>query len=222
MLGKKQVLWFLCLLALWSTVIFLFIRSNRNLGLEELLSFQPENRFFSVLVMLFLFLLKSVDLLIHSAVLYSLSGIMYRLPFALCINLAGIFILSAVPYFIGRSLGSKVVEAIHEKYPKLRMYNHMTELGSFTFAFLLRCLGLPIVVVGAYLGAKRVAFRPYLAASVLGLVLEMVPYTIFGDHALELGLSSAVPVVFAVHLFMTILALLLRRLILFVQRRKQP
>lgn len=209
--STKQFLWALCLLILWSTVIFMFIRSNGKLGLDELLSYQPESKALSVLAMLLLFLLKSVDFLIHSAVLYALSGIMYKLPFALFLNLIGICIMSAVPYFIGCSLGTNAVEMIREKYPKLRTSDNMTGLGGFTFALLLRCLGVPIIIVGLYLGAKKTAFRPYLTASVLGLSIGMVPYTIIGDYALALGFSSAVPLVITVHLLTIVIAVLLRK-----------
>ena len=122
--GKKyKLLWGLFLLVAWSTVIVLFARNQDDLSAQALASYQPERPFVSGLVMLGLFLLKSVDFLIHSGILYAAVGIMFPLPIALLLNLVGIVITVTPAYFMGRIWGPAVIETIYEKY--LRCKNTM-------------------------------------------------------------------------------------------------
>ena len=114
--GKKyKLLWALFLLAAWSTVIVLFVRHQDGLSAQALASYQPERPFVSFLVMLGLSLLKSVDFLIHSGILYAAVGIMFPLPIALLLNLVGIVITVTPAYFLGRIWGPAVIDSLYEK-----------------------------------------------------------------------------------------------------------
>ena len=182
--GKKyKFLWGLFLLAAWSTVIVLFARHQDNLSAQALASYQPERPFLSCLVMLGLFLLKSVDFLIHSGILYAAVGIMFPLPVALLLNLIGIIITVTPAYFMGRIWGPAVIETLYEKYPRLRFYTQGAAGGSFMVALLLRTVGLPIQIGSVYMGAANYSFGRFLSGSVLGLLPVMVPYTVMGESA---------------------------------------
>ena len=180
--GKKQkMIWALCLLMAWGTVLFLFIRHNGGFSAHELAHYHPDRPFLSCLVMLGLFILKSVDFLIHSGVLYAANGIMFPLPLALLMNLVGIVITVIPTYFLGRVWGTLVVEFLFQKYPKLRVFDHNTDGGSILIAVLLRTAGLPIQVGSLYMGAAHYSFGRFLLGSLIGLLPMMVPYTIMGE-----------------------------------------
>ena len=207
--GKKyKLFWGLFLVAAWSTVIVLFVRHQDGLSAQALASYQPERPFVSCLVMLGLFLLKSVDFLIHSGILYAAVGIMYPLPIALLLNLVGIVITVTPAYFMGRIWDPAVIDTLYEKYPRLRTFTQGTAGGSFMVAFLLRTVGLPIQVGSVYMGAANYRFGRFLSGSVLGLLPIMVPYTIMGENAGKPG-SPAFVVALSIEVLTVIVSLLI-------------
>lgn len=178
-------IWGACLLLIWSCAIALFVRTNGWLSVDELLHFRPESKLMAVLAMLGLFMLKSVDFLINSGVLYAVSAILFPLPAALALNLAGAAIVSAVPYCVGHSLGAPLLAHIRRRYPKLRRLEAVQTKGVFFFALLMRCAGIPVCIVGVYFGADKSDFQKYMAGSVLGLMPMIIPYTILGSSAAD-------------------------------------
>ena len=182
--GKKyKLLWGLFLLVAWSTVIVLFARNQDDLSAQALASYQPEQPFVSFLVMLGLYLLKSVDFLIHSGILYAAVGIMFPLPIALLLNLVGIIITVTPAYYLGRIWVPAAIETLYEKYPRLHFYTQGAAGGSFMVAFLLRTVGLPIQIGSVYMGAANYGFGRFLSGSVIGLLPIMIPYTVMGESA---------------------------------------
>ena len=94
-------------------------------------------------------------------------------------------IISTVPYFVGKSLGSPILKRIEAKYPKFQEVEKKSGDNVFLLALLLRCVGLPYNLVGMYMGARKCRFLPYLLGSVLGLIPRMIPYTLMGSSAAD-------------------------------------
>ena len=182
---KERWLWGAVLLLLWGGAGALFYWTHGDLSVQELLRYQPENKLLAALAMCGLFLLKSVDFLLHSGVLYALDGILFPLPYAFAMNLLGIVILAVVPYEIGRALGAPLMDSLRDKYPKLRDAEALVQSSDFLLTFLMRLIGVPLCAVGMYLGARRMDRRAYLLGSVLGLIPSMIPYTLMGDNATD-------------------------------------
>ncbi len=182
-----KLFWGLVLVLLWLGIGLLFYRTHGNLTVEELLRYQPENRLLAVLTMSALFLLKSVDFVMPSAVLYTMDGIMFSLPAAILVNLFGSFIMSLVPYLIGRTFGPDVLSWTSDRFPQLREKEKPGGKQQFSFSLLLRCCQLPISTVGLYAGAMQYSPGCYLAGSMLGLLPNMLPYTFLGYGAGELN-----------------------------------
>ena len=183
-IGKKEkYLWGALLLLLWSGIGLLLYRSSGSLTVQELLQYQPENRLLAALVMCGLFLLKSVDFLLHFSVLFAMSGVMYSLPLALLVNTLGILILSVVPYWIGRRLGAPLLSQLCEKHPRLRNAEELGIKSEILLNVLIRLTGIPVNMASLYMGARRFSFGKYLLASVLGNLPMMIPYTLMGLNA---------------------------------------
>ena len=151
--------------------------------LHELLKYQPENKLLAALVMCGLFLLKSVDFILHFGILFAMTGVMYPLPVALLVNTIGLLILSTVPYWIGRRLGAPVLEQICERHPRLRNAGKLGIRSEIVLNILIRLTGIPVNIASIYLGARRFSFGKYLVASVLGNLPMMIPYTLIGLNA---------------------------------------
>ncbi len=184
---RGKLLWGCALAILWTGVAVLFYHSNGNLTVEELLRFQPKNKVLATVVMCALFLLKSVDFLLHTGTLYAINGVMYSFPAAVMLNLVGICILSFLPYQLGKAFGTSMLGRLYEKYPKLKEIEDTFRVNDFLLVVLLRCIGLPVNVVGLYFGARRFDFKTFLLGSVTGLLPIMLPYTIMGMSAAEPG-----------------------------------
>ncbi len=180
---KEKYLWGAVLLLLWSGIGILLYRSSGSLTVQELLRYQPENKLLAALVMCGLFLLKSVDFLIHFGVLFAMSGVMYPLPLALFVNVFGILIISTVPYWIGRRLGAPLLDQLCEKHPRLRNVEKLGIQSEIVLNVLIRVMGIPVNIASLYMGARRFSFGKYLFASVLGNMSMMVPYTLMGLNA---------------------------------------
>ncbi len=205
--GKKQkLLWLLCLLAAWGAVAFLFVRHRGALSAKELANYRPEQPLLSALMMVGIFLLKSVDVIMHSGVLYAADGILFSLPAALLLNTLGIVIMVTPFYFLGRAWGTPVIDALHRRYPKLREFDCSEDGGSVALAALIRTAMVPVWAANLYMGAARFSFVRYLLGSVLGLVPVMIPYTVMGESASDvrspvfLGSVAAEVLVFLVSL----------------------
>jgi len=84
--ARWKWIWGAVLAFAWTSVVVLFVKSNGNLSVQELLNYQPESTLLALLTMAGLFLLKSVDFLMHSGVLYAANGIMFPPPVALLLN----------------------------------------------------------------------------------------------------------------------------------------
>lgn len=206
-------IWGACLLLMWGCAIALFVRTNGWLSVDELLHFRPESKQMAVLAMLGLFALKSVDFLINSGVLYAVSAILFPLPAALALNLAGAAIISAVPYFVGRSLGAPLLAHLRRRYPKLRRLEAVQTKGVFFFALLMRCVGIPVCVVGVYFGADNSNYKQYMAGSVLGLMPMVIPYTFLGGSAADFHSPVFIAAVAVRVLVLALSALLYRHML---------
>ncbi len=184
---RGKLLWACILVLLWVVAAYLFFRSNGNLTVGELLRFQPKNRLLAAVAMCGLFLLKSVDFIFHSGMLYAINGIMYPLPTAIALNIVGICIMAFLPYHLGKTFGASILERLYEKYPRIKAIEDKVRVNDLLFAILLRCIGLPVNVVGLYMGARQFRFKTYLLGSVVGLLPIMLPYTLMGMNAAEPG-----------------------------------
>ena len=184
---RQKLLWGLCLIAAWTGVGFLLYKTHGGFTVEELVNYQPENPLLSCLVMLGLFLLKSVDFIMHSGVLYAADGIMFPLPVALLLNLIGEAIMVTPVYFLGRSIGSPMLDELREKHPKLNMFVGECADNELVLSLLMRSTGIALHVGSLYLGAAKVSFGRYMLGSLLGLLPHMIPYTVMGTQASEPG-----------------------------------
>ena len=180
-------IWSCILVACWAMLLYIFLQSKGNLTLENLLEYQPENPLLAVLVMMGLYLLKSVDFVMHSGILYAASGVMFPIPAAILLNTVGVAIVFTTPYWLGRTLGAPLVEYLFGKYPKLKTVSELRLKNDFVVALLFRLAGLPLNIASMYMGAMKFHFGKYLLGSVLGFLPLLVDFTVLGVAADEPG-----------------------------------
>ena len=168
----------------WAAVILLCFLYRDRITVENIVNFTPENPVLAVGIMLLLFAFKSVTFVIYGSILYAVNGILFPLPFAILLNMAGSAIMATLPFLIGRRNGSGLLVKLTEKYPKLSVLRELPSENGFFLSMVIRLMGcLPGDVVSMYFGASGIRYREYLTGTLIGLTPSIVIFTVIGMSA---------------------------------------
>lgn len=137
----------------WAAFIVLCVVFRDQITVDSVVSLTPTNTLAAVCIMLGCFALKSVSVFIYGGILYAASGMLFSLPVAFAVNVAGTVIMVSIPYLIGRRLGSGVVLKLTEKYPRLHVLQEVRNRNEMFLAFFTRIVVLlPSDLVGRIYG----------------------------------------------------------------------
>lgn len=176
------------LAAVWVCIVILCAVNLRDFSVEQVLSFTPENLVSALLIMCSLFFLKSLSIFIYSGILFTVNGIIFPMWLAIVMDAVGIAIMSTAPFFLGKRLGKRAVDAIKDKYPKFRELDRTGHENEFLFTTILRLIHfLPSDIVSAFLGANSFAYGKYLLGSVVGVMPSAVMFSFMGTSVSEPG-----------------------------------
>ncbi|MBQ9718554.1 MAG: TVP38/TMEM64 family protein [Clostridia bacterium] len=168
----------------WMFLVLICWSRREHLTLEGILNFTPEKPVTAVLVMLGLFLLKSITFVIYGNILYAASGILFSLPAAIFLNIFGSAIMASVPYFMGRKAGAGFLNTLTSKHPKLSVLKDIPQKHPLSSSVMIRLLGiLPGDLVSMYFGAGGASFSRYLAGTLIGLFPSIVIFSVMGMSA---------------------------------------
>lgn len=166
---------------IWIAIIAACLLNRDAFTLEGILSGTPGQPLLAALVLLALFALKSLSVFLYSGLLYAASGVLFSLPAAIAVNLAGTAVMCSIPYWLGYKLGHRTVEAICRRFPKAVALQELQNSNDFFFVMIVRLLDiLPTDVVSAYMGASGIAYRKYLPACLVGLLPPCILFPIMG------------------------------------------
>lgn len=147
------------IVAVWALILVFCIKKRHRFAFDGVLEFTPSNPMLTTVILLSLFALKSVNAVIYCGLLYAVSGIIFPLPSAAAINLAGTVIMSSIPYFIGKSEGYGAVKEFLKKHSKFEKIKEFRTENEFMLIFLSRALGiLPADIMSTYFGACNTPF----------------------------------------------------------------
>ena len=177
---RNLIRWGLLLLLAWTSVGLLLLRFHGGITVDDVATLEPERPWLAALILLGLFLLKSVDFLLHIGVLFAASGQLFPLAFALLLNLVGLCIASIPAYLVGRTAGPSLLKTLLDRYPKLTLIQGGRNAPGLLPATLLRGIDLPLQIVGLYLGVCRCPFGRYLLSTLLGIAPSLTAYTLLG------------------------------------------
>lgn len=166
--------------AVWVAIIVFCLVKRNEFTLEEILNYTPRQPVLAALL-LALFGVKSLSIFLYSGLLYAASGILFPLPVAIALNIAGTAVMVSIPYWLGKKLGGRAVQYILGRYPKAAMLRELRSGNDFFFVLIVRLLGvLSADVVSAYMGAVGVRYRDYLPACLLGFLTTCILFPIMG------------------------------------------
>ena len=93
-------------------------------------------------MLLALFAVKSLRVLIYCGFLYAACGILFPLPIAILLSIAGCAIMSSIPYWLGKRLGSQAAQHISRRYSKAAYLHDLRSGNDFFFVLIVRLLGI--------------------------------------------------------------------------------
>ena len=147
----------------WLAIIALCLVHKDSFTLEGILTYTPDKPLLAALVLVALFAVKSLSVFLYSGFLYMAAGVLFPLPAAIAVNLAG------------------TAEYILSRWPKAAALHDLRCDSDFFFVLLIRLLNVfSLDMVSAYMGAVGVKYRAYLPASLLGLASMCVLFPIMG------------------------------------------
>ena len=158
---------------------------RKEINLENIVRFTPENLWLAALVFMGLYAAKSLTSVVYVKLLYIAAGVIFPLPAAIGVGLAGTAVELIVPYLIGLGGGQQTAKLILERWPKLKRITEIRNRSNFWFSVLARASGvLPADPVSIYSGACRMPFGEFLLGSTAGLLPTLLIATVAGG-ALE-------------------------------------
>lgn len=174
-------------LTIFCLIIFNYNRLT-HLDMRELVALAP-NFASAVVVLLGVYLVKSVLFVIPASLIYISIGMAFNWPTACLINMAGILLEVFTTYLLGRFLGGNRVEQLLRKKKGGEKLLNLDLQDRPGFIFLVRLIpAFPIDFTSLFFGAftKPRLFPLYLLTSVLGLAPRVIAFTILGDQIYDL------------------------------------
>lgn len=176
----------IALLCLWAGVLLLCFHNRERFTVDGVLSYSPESPALAALFLLLLFALKSLSVFIYSGILYMASGVLFPLPIAIALNVAGTVVMVSLPYCLGRRMGAGLLDSLMEKYPKLEVLRKIQTDHELLLSFLTRTVNiLPSDILSLCMGAAGIHYRNYLAGSVAGMLFSITAFPVMGSSIMD-------------------------------------
>lgn len=211
--GRRSIKVRLLMLLLWAGVILFFWFHRDSVSVEGALQITPKSTVLAILVMLALFTLKSLSVVIYSGILYALSGILFPLPLAIGVNLAGTVLMAAMAYGIGHRVGGEAIDRVVHDHRNAALMRRLRTETTLLYTVIIRVINLlPFDLMSAYFGATGTPFVPYLLGTLGGMAVSLVLFPLIGSSVLtpaspRFFISAAVELVILLGSALTLWAL---------------
>lgn len=155
--------------------------SGKEMSVETVLAYMPNNLLLAAGVLMIMYALKSLSLIFPILVLHVAAGMIFPVWTAMILNIVGTGIAYTIPYVIGRVSGASAADKLMEKYPKARDFIGIQKNSGWFLSFILRAVScLPADIVSMYLGSIKTPYMTYITAGVLGTLPGLIPATVAG------------------------------------------
>lgn len=169
------------LFLLFLIAMYIIIK-KADLTVDDLLRYQPENKFLAALLLLLFFAIKSMTVFFPVPLLYLAVGHVFSLPMAIFVNCCGIFVSTMIPYYWGRKKGMKDLKELLEDRVTMRKILAMQNDNVAFSVYMLRMCQLPMDLTSMFLGAQHLPFWPYMIGNLCGMAPSMIGITVIGEN----------------------------------------
>lgn len=148
----------------------------------QLLTYTPQNLLLAAAGVLALFAVKSLSVVFPLSVLYIVNGLWFGRWGGLLMCYLGLTISCTLPYLVGRQFGTRAVDHLIGRYPRLAQLYERGSSNQLMLSYLLRIVTvLPGDLCSLFLGACSTSYPKYLAGSLLGLSPIMILHVLLAD-----------------------------------------
>jgi uncharacterized membrane protein YdjX (TVP38/TMEM64 family) len=180
-LDKIKFLIFACIVIVAIIIVGMNWRFIRGLRVEKIVHFIADKGPYAVGIYLLIYAVKPFLVVIPSNVLVIVSGILFGPMKGSLLSMVGFGISGAIAFYLARFLGKDFVQSIVGK-KFIKLDDNMKNNG-FKILFLLRLLPvLPYDPLSYACGFTNMKFSSFLAASVFGVMLETICYSVLGKN----------------------------------------
>lgn len=195
--------------ALWVCLVLVCFIYKDEITVESIVNFTPENPVFAICIILMLFALKSVSVVIYGGILYVVSGILFSLPTAIAVNLIGGMMMTSIPFWIGKRFGTKLVDHLVQRNPKLEWLRTLPQKNEWFVSFFVRIVGgLPGDLVSMYFGSINMRYISYICGTMMGLLPSIIIFSVMGKNINDVS-SPAFKISICCKIGLTALSLIL-------------
>lgn len=165
-------------------VLFIFFAFNYNkIGVKDILNFTPSNYLLAGVAVVAIFAIKSISMFLPLTVIYISSSIIFPWYWAIILNLIGLFVCMTIPYYIGRFSGTKLLDKLIIRYPKVNKINNFKTDNQWRFIFIVKILGfIPNDVSSLILGSLNTDYKIFIVASIIAKFPGMISTTLLGAN----------------------------------------
>jgi len=172
-------------LMLASAVFCVVYLKQKGLTAADFKDYEPANLWLAAVVIIAFYVVKSLSLVFPLPILYvSVAYIMPNIWQAFAVNLAGVVLSLAMPYYIGRFSGKGLVDKLTARFPKIKKLDDFKSDNETMFVFILKLSGvLACDLSSLLLGAMNINFKKFMIGSVAGLLPLIAVWTFLGQNA---------------------------------------
>lgn len=186
----RKVNWLLIIKSLLFTlsiiIILCYIVYHKDISIQTIIEYTPENTLAAALILLLMYAIKSISIIFPLIILEVAVGHLFAPIPAIIINTLGIMIGHIIAYWIGYFVGTVAMDKLIKKHAFINSVIQKQEKNSYFACFFLRTLYcLPGDIVSMYLGAAKTPFKRYIVASTLGSFPSTILATILGASIAE-------------------------------------
>ena len=186
--SRHSLIMRLFMLLMWAAfIVFCWFHRDR-ISVDGMLRVTPRSEVLAVVMMMGLFALKSASVVIHSGLVYALSGILFPLPAAVAVNLLGTVLMASLSYGAGRRLGGEGIDEFVSRNRNAELLYRFRRNNAFVCTALTRFVNLlPFDVVSACFGATETPFLPYMLGTLAGMAASCVLFPLIGAYIVTPG-----------------------------------
>lgn len=160
-------------------------------GVENILK---EHKDTSVIIYMFLNLIRPFFMIIPAWIFAVVSGVIYGPFLGTVYSLIGIFISSISAFYLGRILGRDFLYNMFGN--KLKKIDKSLDENGFRYLFIMRVtVVFPFDPLSYMAGMSKMKFRPYIVATMLGVIPETIAFNYLGESLKNIPFSVLVVIV---------------------------
>ncbi len=145
-----------------------------------------ENKWLLVLIVFFLYALKSFGFFAPLSGLFIIPGMVFKVQYATAINIIGVSILISIRYYWGNKHGGGSVSKLISKVSLIRDFLKLEDTGNPWVLFLARLLPIaPVNAVSRLYGASETPYDKYLLISLLGFAPRILSFSVLGRNVFD-------------------------------------